>query len=375
MSGDWVKFQQEPKNILDGSTRTSPAFYTSARVNSRVRDEITIGVSGEILSLLAFCNRHSIDYHQIAIGAPDFQGYQGYRVINAIDGKEVESIAISRPNGRFGNNFKQIIHAILVAKTLGINKIYMPDFDLFSEAENQAGSDIRIIKYHDRKEIRDVSLYGTFFYHQSLGNLIRSNASSNQIIVNQYISPIFKPLTKVSHNPANHIAIHVRSGDLFDKKNPHPRYPQPPLAFYIKVIEHFMGMHDDIVVSLVYQDKGNPVIERLQNYVSANGIVTHEYSGNLSDDLTTLLSHQALVFGRGTFGKAVASLAPYLKTIYFPWTDSDFRHVCNARKINGYMVNEIDDKYIKIGQWKNSREQRDLMVEYPIANLSIGPMS
>ena len=125
--------------------------------------------------------------------------------------------------------------------------------------------------------------------------------------------------------PATHVAVHIRSGDLFDRPDPHPNFVQPPLAYFTTALRHFAAARSGVHVTFVYEDEGNPVIAALRAFLDGAGVPYTVASASLASDLATLLEHRALVLGRGSFGVAVAALSTNVQTLYFPWSEPRLR--------------------------------------------------
>jgi hypothetical protein len=172
-------------------------------------------------------------------------------------------------------------------------------------------------------------------------------------IFNVYIKPIFK--IYINSNPTNininlnEIYIHIRGGDIFGS-NPHSLYVQPPLSYYNKIIEKY----DNVI--LVSEDRLNPCV----NELIKNPKVKFE-NNNLETDLQILGKAENLIIGFGTFGILLYLMNPNLKNIYIP---DYFSSDCKSYGENIY-VHIIDlPNYINVGEWKNTTEQRNIMINY-----------
>ena len=103
------------------------------------------------------------------------------------------------------------------------------------------------------------------------------------------------------HGQPNHIAVHIRSGDLFDRPDPHPNFVQPPLAFYILALGHFAEARSDV--------RGHARLRRRRQSgdpraagLSRAAVLLLGLERSLSDDFARLLEHRVLVLGRGASG-------------------------------------------------------------------------
>jgi|GEM_PF-3549175 len=370
--GGWKPFKSSDDSTRLGLSRHWPTVARAVRVTRDGIDNAKIGIRGDSLSLWPFAKRTGLPVEMLAAGIPEFSGYQGYRVINGSKLKDgiPNALAISRRNGSFGNNFIQLMRVVRVAEALGVRRIYVPDLSQFEVPSAGVNVDAyEFVGYDSPSAIAEAALLGTFFYKHTFESLQPSRTPEQEIATT--LRQLLVPLRGVQSAPLHHVAIHIRSGDLFDRPNPHPRYPQPPLAYYVRVLEELGTRGPSPVVALVFQDKGNPTIDALARHLDTLGIKYEMHSSTLEDDLRVLLSHQTLVFGRGTFGKAVTRLSPHVREVFYPWTDLDFGGIVRERNLTGHAVTEVRPTYTRIGEWKNSPEQRELMLEYPVGNLEL----
>jgi hypothetical protein len=151
-----------------------------------------------------------------------------------------------------------------------------------------------------------------------------------------------------------------------------PTTASPPLSFYRKAVEHAKPR----IVHLVYQDMHNPVIKPLQQWLGEQSITfTKPLQSSLRKDVKTVLRAQTLVAGRGTFIPGAVSLGGNLKTIYC-------FHACldllGRRDVTYHVIKDRSSHYVDSIQqynWRNSPEQRELMVSYPDAELELQSMA
>jgi hypothetical protein len=373
---EWIELTGEPVDDLGGERmprRLLLATEVEVDVAPRASD-VEIHLDYELEALRAFAAKTRLDFAALAFGSESFDTFHGYRILNARPGAcdTLDAIAVSRRAGRLGNNLMQILHATNVARALGVAHVYLPEMPSFEIPAT--GVRVRELRYHgfgSPGEIEGCSLYGTFLF-EDLGPAVPAlDGVERQRLVDAYAAQLFSGPVVETVRPPQHIAIHLRAGDLFDRPDPHPNFVQPPLAFYELALEDFRAEHADLHVTLVYEDQGNPVIAPLRGRLEAEGIPYSISSASLADDLRVLLEHRALVLGRGSFGLAVAALSQSLDTLYFPWNEPRFHGLAAVRGLAGYVLEEREPRYIEHGDWRNTPEQRRLMVDYPRANLSV----
>jgi hypothetical protein len=337
-------------------------------------ERLEVHVDCEIHALLDFARRERLDYQSLAYGRESFDTFHGYRLVNASAELPVEigAVAISRQAGRFGNHLMQIVHATHVARTLGLGTVWIPPLPFFEAPEAGDGCGLVYRSYSSLHEISDIALYATFLFEDLEPRVLPLEGAARQRIVDRHAARLFSPPALGAARPPGHVAVHLRSGDLFDRPDPHPNFVQPPLAYYLEAIAHFRAQFDSVHVTLVYEDRGNPVITALRSSLEAAAIPCAVSSSSLADDLATLLEHRALVLGRGSFGVAVAALSSNVETLYFPWNEPRFHGLVVERGLRGHVVEERTPRYIEHGEWRNTDDQRRLMLAYPRDNLVVG---
>ncbi len=374
--GDVFEIPREPVAELGGARLPRATLLASRLELSAARAaEITIDVDYEVHALRDFGRAHRLDFRALAYGRESFDQFHGYRILGARPGTEARRIgatAISRPAGRFGNHLMQLVHATHAALELGVDTIYVPTVPWFDGdgAETTAGG-LTYVVYANPDDVETPALFGTFLFEDLEPAVAVLDGELRQRLVDRHVSSLFAPPPLAEPRPPSHVAVHIRSGDLFDRADPHPNFVQPPLAYYTTALRHFAAARDGVHVTLVYEDEGNPVVAALHAFLDSAGLPYTIASASLASDLATLLEHRALVLGRGSFGVAVAALSASVEALYFPWSEPRFPGLVRVRGIVAYLIEEIATRYIEAGEWRNSAEQRRLMVEYPSENLAL----
>jgi hypothetical protein len=251
-------------------------------------------------------------------------------------------IFIESWTGRTGNNILQIIRAIHYAELNNHNSIHFKPHSLLTS------SSITV----ENIENSNHSLISDTFFSLKKHNIIDPEPYIMKEYFQKYIKPIFKIQTENNHVIDDKIIhIHFRGGDIFSS-NPHKAYVQPPLSYYKNIINDYDSS------KLVCEDKKNPCINELLKQKNVQYI-----SNTLEKDLSILSNVSNLVIGFGTFGFLLYLMNPCLKNLYIPdffvnelpkgdWGDD----------INVHII-ELPN-YIKVGEWKNSVEQRKMMLDY-----------
>lgn len=239
--------------------------------------------------------------------------------------------------GRNGNNILQIIRSIYYAEVCGYKRVIFPKHLFFTSTEIEIN-----IKANINMKIEK----GVFFSLKSYGIRDPSPKVMKEI-TRTYINPIlsFKLPQKTDNNHI--VGIHIRSGDTFTN-NPHSAYVPCPLKFYEKVLEKYKQGY------IVYEDTKNPCVNIL--------IKKHNsQSKDVINDIQTLCSFRNIAIGFGTFGYMIYLLSNCVEYVWSPDYVKDHLPQGNW----DCCLNVIDlPGYIKVGTWKNSREQREMIIQY-----------
>lgn len=247
--------------------------------------------------------------------------------------------------GSTGNNLLQIIRAIHYAIRGSHDSIQFQQHSLLTSKTIKLETTIN--NTNNQSIITD-----TFFCLKKY-NIIDPEPYKMKEYFQKYIKPIFKIQTENNKefDKDKTIYIHIRGGDTFSS-NPHKAYVQPPLSYYKNII------HDYHSIKLVCQDKTNPCVNELLKQENIEYI-----SNTLEKDLSILSNVSNLAIGFGTFGFLAYFMNPCLKNLYIP--DFFVNELPKGSWGNDIKVHIINlPNYIKVGEWKNSEEQRKLMIEY-----------
>jgi hypothetical protein len=111
------------------------------------------------------------------------------------------------------------------------------------------------------------------------------------------------------------LVIHMRSGDVFgDDLSEIPKgYIQPPLSYYLEIINKF-GIKDIVIVT---DNLRNPCIKQLKELMPDLKIQT----SNLLDDMSTIMSARNLIVGQSSFSLCLGLASDKIKRIFIPQFD------------------------------------------------------
>ncbi len=288
---------------------------------------------------------------------------------------EIEALYLNAAHGRFGNNVRQIGMAVCLARRLGIRRLYLCKLPLLEIAQAVTFDGVTVLPDAEleRDSPRSV-LCGTFYYREVFGRAFDGMEYRHIAEVSRaVVRPIFQRLAvqPILVPDSTDLAIHLRAGDIFALRKPHPLYIQPPLAFYQMCIAFARTELGIKRVILVYQDEGNPCIGALKIWLDEVGFPYVTQSSTLEEDLAVLMAAEHCVFGRGSFGPAVAVLSRNMRTLFHPWLDTRFRELRDVFGLRVIGVEDVARTYMKPGDWRNTPEQRQMMLSYPIENLRL----
>lgn len=240
--------------------------------------------------------------------------------------------------GRLGNNILQLLRAIILSKQNKDGLIVFPSHHLLSSTQ------IETSEYRCNTNTIDT------FFNLKKYELEDVEPYIFKELYVKYIKPIFK-INKYIQTPPSSLYIHLRSGDLFSPR-PHPAYVPPPLYYYTEVSKNFN------TVTIIAEDNKHPCINELEKIKNTN--ISYN---SLENDLITLSSVENLAIGFGTFGFLIYLMNPYLKHLCIPRYCLD--ELPKGNWGNNIVLTIIDlPDYIKVGEWRNTAEQRKIMLEY-----------
>lgn len=342
---------------------------------------------GHLTLLRDFATENGLDFEllrgtkPVAYSGGQLKGFDPYRL-------EVGQIShLSAPSGnshainaritavrigsckRFANSMMQLCHALLAAQSLGAQRLYIPNFWYLKPGRHRTPVGIEIINHQGKPDLKDEDLVlsGNFLRMASLKRL-HLRRPPNRQLVRQVRHILNLDINAPAHGKKD-LLIYIRSGDVFSNTSPHPSYGQPPLAFYQKVVQ----LRPWQTVRVVHEDRSNPVIEALLAWLPSHCQRVVPVSGDLEDDLNVLLRTRHLVSGKGTFCRSVSCLSRRLRRVYS--FDRPFNSWGN-RKVKAVTLVDSRGDYrttMLQGNWANTREQRQRMIDYPIDAIEVSP--
>lgn len=299
-------------------------------------------------------------------GTPHTCRGRGYRVVQIGNepGSEIVGVRISS-GGRMGNVIIQMVNALFFAKRCGLASV-VANKSLIGERGVSIGRDGLTLHSVGSTPPDGLYIEGDFFYPDAMSNGAISPSKAEKYEVSQrFLVPLVRESGLSPIEPDDkELVIHIRSGDIF-QPNPHPGYIQPPLGFYITILDDLLENKAIDKVCIVCEDRENPCINALEKRVAEFGLPCHVQSGTLRQDVQRLLAAKHLVFGSGTFGAGICLLTGTVETLHVFGT-TIYRDLPNVKR---GVIYYADAGYIKDGDWVGSAEQRQLMLDFPPSGL------
>jgi len=265
------------------------------------------------------------------------------------------SVNIINWSGRLGNNICQIVNAILFAHYNNIEIITFPKHVYFK----QNCIDLNKYDLNNNKNNEKNKIFNDIFF--SRNKICKKYNLNITIFENKKIniSEILKDLINLAEYKNiditdNDLTIHIRSGDVY-QSNTHSGWIQPPLCFYENIIKERVWNK----IFLICEDNKSPVIKPL--ICKYSNIVFKIQK--LQQDINIIIQSKNICFGMGSFIPALLLLNNNLNTIYYP--KYCYRYIIDLISYKEKKEYELLN-YIQIGEWKNTNEQIDIMLNYTI---------
>jgi len=232
-------------------------------------------------------------------------------------------LIIDKWRGRLSNNILQLSNALYVAIYYNCN-IKFPKHPYFNGDSIQVyNPDINKFILSKNINVRD-SINGNNFLSR-LTFYPSDLYDKNNDIVYKYLKECFiikgKTIRPLGDND---VVIHLRSGDIF-KTEIHQDYYQPPLSFYVNLINEKKFSN----IYIISQDNSNPCLNKLLNIFP-----TIIYKPDtLYNDIKILLSAKQIISSNGTFVNELLKLSEHIQQVYkyenieyarlmYPWDNS-----------------------------------------------------
>lgn len=249
-------------------------------------------------------------------------------------------------NRRVGNSLFILNSLIYICEIIKCKKIISPEGlkpiiknPIFYKEYN-----ITIFPYSYISKIKiDLKLRG-----QKINRFIYSNKPKKMklLIIKK---EILNNVPKYNGN-LNDLIIKMRSGDIF-RNHIHPKYSQPPLCFYQKILNK--NKFNNIYI--LSNGHENPVVDELLKIYPK---IKYK-EGSLIEAISIIIYSYNFVMPVSTFPQALIIFNSNLRNLYI------FERFSKIFQINNYNVHimRASDKYIRImKKWNKTKEQLNLMI-------------
>ena len=254
---------------------------------------------------------------------------------------------------RFGNFFISINNAIIYCEILQCkkiiiennNKIYL-NSPIFYKKINFTIEPNQKLNYKNKNTlIIDVHF---FFF-----NSFKAWRNINRFSI--FKKPLLNNLPKVVIHP-NDLYIYIRGGDVFQHfKNTIKNYCQPPLCFYVKILNKFKFRN----VFIISEDRLNPTIPKMLkkfSYIKKN---------NLKLDISYLIHSYNLVSATSTFFSIIIKFNAKLKFLwkYDYYSLPPHKYLGSHYLFTIYKMNSTTKFRKLMHPWFNLPSQRKMMIK------------
>ena len=248
--------------------------------------------------------------------------------------------------GRLGNNITQLKNVLYIALYCNYN-IEIPRHMFFKATK------IIINKsYENHNNIIDNE--GIEFYYQNKLEKYKICFTKNHEKVKKILQDIFKiDIRNIEKKEG--LIIHIRSGDQLITTNPNPKYIMAPLSYYKKIIEE----NKNKKIQIVCEDTINPCVNELLK-------IYPEISYNrrtLIEDIKIILGAENIVSTIGTFIPGLCWMSNNIKKVYIASYDFTLKDSVYPKNVEKEII-IMEDYKNKMVKWENSKEQKQIMLEY-----------
>ncbi|MES2710077.1 MAG: hypothetical protein V4653_00705 [Pseudomonadota bacterium] len=289
---------------------------------------------------------------------------------------EIDAIQTLRI-GRLGNRIIGTMNAILFAQHHGIRRVYLSVDDFrgtFGVPERFRYGNIEILVRKAETGENAFLMMSRFYYGHYVPAAVERDHKRLAAILRDAVRPILLPGLEDGALDAGTVVVHIRSGDVFEGVGGHVGYVQPPLSYYVAALEHAASERLVERVIIVHEDRANPTIDALEAHLLAAGIPCTMQSGTLREDTAAIFGARRIISGHGTFVAAIIAQSARVETLYF-FRRVMLPHLFDAQSPRIFVAHDKARGFTRYGDWTNTAEQRQLMLDYPRASLAIRPYS
>ena len=326
--------------------------------------------------LAQFAARYGFDHGTLS-GSRNFHIEAGTGFHGKVDVLRVTEV------GRFGNIVLQLLHAITLARHIGVRKIEIFPF-IGGPPEGLYDVGGLEVEVGEKKKSHQPTLVGPFCHSSDFGTVLRGDllAGATDVIA-QVLRPLLIHLLEpIRELPVDQIVINLRGGDIFDGPVIYSWYVQPPASFYVEAAINARQMFGICRVTLVAQDRLNPALNVTIRRLTEEGFdVTFQCEGFLAD-LRLIMQARHLVAPFGTFCEAIAMLSTSLRSYTAFRQFESHRHehfgrdclllqVLREHGVVPIRIKDFAHDYIPPLHWNRTASQIKLMRDFPSDHLTV----
>ena len=257
---------------------------------------------------------------------------------------------IPRWFGRLGNNVQQISNGIYYCQKNEI-RFTSPDHPYINAIDLNFGNNKL------EKDLLNASHNWFYFYKGPDADFIADIHDLNNKrkgICEEFILPNLKVNNDSPALDDDMCVAHIRSGDVYSGMS-HPFYVQNPLSYYIELLDVFNGR-----VCFISEDENSPITLALKQMGVNVNIMSVEDSYSIM-----LRAKNIATSGVGTYAISAAFCSKNINKLYCTnlFLDDALNPEMLKEQLEVYSM-DLDNKYIKVGEWKYTSENVKTLLEY-----------
>ncbi len=343
---------------------------------------------GDPASLRLVCARYGWNFDEISGLAPDKPSRETYIVPGPAPDGRLQALRVA-PYGRLGNYILQILHALLMARQIGVAEVQIMPTPYLHVKSTLRLKNLTVVNPRAPRGKPNATsvMAGYYFWSTSFPAYLQSlpPAFVKETVAN-YLRPVFADFLRHKKSAGPQVAVaHFRAGDIFEDAKPHRFYVQPPARYYLAAIEYLVAAQGVKSVLLVAESRRNPVVAVVEAELKARKIPFSYQSRSMEADFGALCGASHIVASFSTFCEAAAILSVDLQS-YIGFRNLESQGPLQRRQpplldsllletgVHCVVVEDAAGGYIPPFRWANTPEQINLMLNYPSENLRVVPL-
>ena len=291
------------------------------------------------------------------------------------------AVRITRPYGMFGNNVYQVLNAALAARASGCGYLLLDAMRDLTDFDDFTLDGLHVSRHREPPEgaVLEGSFYVPFGFERAV---LRNGPQDLAAFTRRLTEGVFSDIA--AEEGDDRIAVHIRSGDVFNSLGAVPfAYVQPPASYYLKAICHARaGGRESALVDLVYQDRANPAVDAVEHQLLREHVPFRSASGGITEDYRKLTGAAVIIASASTFVETAALLSRRLRAYYSfrdhssqaefkPFMQANVSRILNARGVACTLIDDVSRTYTNKWCWTNTPEQHAAIRDFPAENLRL----